>query len=665
MTIRSVHSRVFKRVLVAWVLGIGVAWAAQRGPGLTPEMVVALQRVTQVALSPDGAQIAYTLSVPRELDDVPGHKYSELWVVPAAGGNSRVYVASPDSAAAVRWSPDGTRLAFLGKLGASGDVTQIYQLPLEGGTPQPLTDHPTSIKAFEWSPDGVSMAYTAIDAASEQEQADKKAGRDWKVADSAYRYRRLWMLTLQTGKTRQLFKNDLNIWAFTWSPDGKSIAFQAATTPLVDDSYVFKQIFTVSARGGKPRVVTKTEGKLGSMAFSPDGKQLAYLGAVSLNDPLSQSLFTVPISGGKATNLTIGYEGSGVGVHWIDDQTLLLRANEGSQSALINLAEGGKAKTRVAFGGAILRALDISANGVSMAAVAHSPGHPSEVYAGTLAEGSLSPVTHHNPQLAGVVLATQEVVTWHSDDGQTIEGILTYPLGYRKGRRYPLVLQVHGGPEGVSLNGWNTSALYPVQILAGRGYMVLQPNYRGSGGRGVAFSKGDHDDLGGAEFQDILAGIDALVERGLVDGKRVGTGGWSYGGYMSAWAATRHSQRFKAAVVAAGLSNWISFAGTTDIPHEMSLVHWNSYWYDQPQLHWERSPLSHLNNARTPTLVVHGLKDERVHPEQSRELYTGLKLKGVPTQLVEYPREPHGLHETAHELDFIYRVVDWFDRYLK
>jgi dipeptidyl aminopeptidase/acylaminoacyl peptidase len=188
---------------------------------------------------------------------------------------------------------------------------------------------------------------------------------------------------------------------------------------------------------------------------------------------------------------------------------------------------------------------------------------------------------------AEITLARQEVIEWKGPDGKTIEGVLTYPKDYEQGNRYPLVLQIHGGPEGVSLNGWRTRSGYPVQNIAAEGYFVLEPNYRGSGGKGVAFSKANHDDLGGKEFDDVLAGIDALVERGLVDKERVGTGGWSYGGYFSAWAATKHSERFRASVVAAGITNWISSSGTTDIPHEMVLVHWNSYWYQQRDLHWQ------------------------------------------------------------------------------
>ncbi|RMF59766.1 MAG: S9 family peptidase, partial [Calditrichaeota bacterium] len=457
----------------------------------------------------------------------------------------------------------------------------------------------------------------------------------------------------------------LSIWSFAWSPNSKQIVFQGTDTPLTDDSYMFKKIYQISIEEGIPSLLCKTEGKLGPMAFSPDGNHLAYLGAVSLNDPLAQSLFVVPSSGGTPKNLTENFEGSGHNLYWLDNHTVLLLSTEGVQNTLRKVdIRTGKMKL-IYSNGPIITSLSLHRKSGKFAAIANAPTHPSELFVGTVKKGHLTRLTHTNPELREIKLARQEVIEWEGADGWKIQGILTYPLHYQEGKKYPLALQIHGGPEGVSVNGWRTRATYPVQILAANDYFVLEPNYRGSGGRGVAFSKADHDDLGGKEFEDVLAGIDHLVKMGYVDNEQVVTGGWSYGGYFSAWAATRHSQRFKAAVVAAGLTNWISFAGTTDIPHEMSLVHWNSYWLEQRDLHWERSPLYHIQNANTPTLIVHGLKDERVHPEQSLELYQALKLKGVPTRLIMYPREPHGLREVPHMVHFINSVISWFEEHVK
>jgi dipeptidyl aminopeptidase/acylaminoacyl peptidase len=217
----------------------------------------------------------------------------------------------------------------------------------------------------------------------------------------------------------------------------------------------------------------------------------------------------------------------------------------------------------------------------------------------------------------------------------------------------------------VSLDGWQTRPTYPAQLFATRGYAVFMPNYRGSAGRGTAFATADHKDLGGKEFEDVLAGIDKLVADGLVDPDRVGMGGWSYGGYFSGLAATTYTSRFRAAMVAAAITNWISFSGTTEIEHENSLVHWNLWPWDNMQLAWERSPMAHVEGSKTATLIVHGAADTRVPTGQARELYRALRHLGTPTQLVMYPREGHGLAENVHSLDFMTRFVEWFDTHVK
>lgn len=651
-------------VLVALFVISGSQLAVAQENGLTPEMVVDLEQVAQVALSPDGKHIAYVLSVPRSPDDEPGRSYSELFVVPAAGGTSKQYVHKPDRISDVSWSPDGTTLTFLADRD-NDKRRQLYSMPVDGGEAVALTEHPSSISAYHWSPDGKSIAFVATEPKSEEEKQAEKEGRDWQLYMEDFKHKRLWSLDVASGETHQLYDADLSAWKFVWTSDSKNLIFQGTDKNLTDESYMFKKIYILPASGGDPKVVCETEGKLGHMAVSPDSKQLAFLGAVSLNDPIAQSLFVVSLPSGTKKNLTEGMKATGTWTDWLDNQKLVLHSTRRQHTVLsqIDIATGNMEELNAPE--EILHGVDIHAKSGKFAAVVSTPTHPREVYAGKLGSEKVERLTHHNPELEEITLARQEVIEWKGADDWTIEGVLTYPLDYEEGTRYPLVLQIHGGPEGISLNGWTTRPAYPVQVLAANGYVVLQPNYRGSAGRGVAFSKADHDDLGGKEFQDVLAGIDALIERGLVDGERVGTGGWSYGGYFSAWAATRHSERFKASVVSAGLSNWISFTGTTDIPHEMSLVHWNSYWIDEPELHWERSPIYHIQKAQTPTLVVHGLKDDRVHPEQSMELYTALKLKGVPTQLVLYPREPHGLTERAHELDFMQRMLDWYEKYVQ
>ncbi|MCB9087257.1 MAG: S9 family peptidase [Calditrichae bacterium] len=633
--------------------------------GMTAEQVVSLKSVRQAAIDPAGQHIAYVLSVPREAEEAPGRSYAELWVRPLAGGDAVQYSSRPYSATSVSWSPDGKFLYFLSKRTEHYPQTQVYRIPVNGGAAEAVTSHSQAVSQYSLSPDGRWVAFISKDPLSKEEAADEEAGKDWIIPDSNFKYSRLYLHDNQSGESHQLVKENLSVHDIYWSPDSRSLVIRATETPLTDDDYMYSKFYTVSADQGSVKPLCQTEGKLGDLAFSPDGKQIAFLGAVDISDPLAQSLFVVPAEGGAPKNLSGDFEGSGVSLDWLDAKTILLLSSEGTVRTLRSVdAASGKMKLLVK-GAPNLQSFSLHPQKKIFAAVADAPAHPNEVYSGTLKDGKLQRLTDHNPQLAEVQLARQEVIEWQGADGWRIEGVLTYPLNYREGQRYPLALQIHGGPEGVSLNGWTTRPTYPVQVLAANGYLVLEPNYRGSGGRGVAFSKADHDDLGGKEFEDVLAGVDALVERGLADNEQVCTGGWSYGGYFSAWAATRHSQRFKAAMVAAGLTNWMSFTGTTDIPHEMSLVHWNSYWYQQRDLHWERSPLYHIQNAQTPTLVVHGLKDERVHPGQSHELYTALKHNNVDTKLILYPREPHGLTERAHEIHFINNLIQWFNVYVK
>jgi dipeptidyl aminopeptidase/acylaminoacyl peptidase len=650
---------------LALLLLLPASSAVADGDVLTPEMVVDLSRVGSVALSPDAETVAYTLSVSREESDEPGSSYSELWVARVAGGEPRRFAGDKERIASPAWSPDGRLISFQVEREKDHEGVQVYAIPVDGGEARPLTEHDGSVSSHAWSPDGRWIAYAATDADTEEEEKDEKAGKDWQVFAEDPHFRHLWLLDVESGESRRLFAADLDAHEIHWTPDSRSLVFQATTTAQTDDEYMFSAIYRAPIEeDGEPIVLAPTVGKLGGMAVSPDGRHLAYLGATSLNDPLAQSLFVVSLDGGDRRNLTEGYEGSSAAVEWHDDRTVLLLAVEGERHALhlVDVASGERVPKP--WPGLVAGALDYDGETGVLAVAAASSERPSDLFVADATGATPRRLSNHNPELDAVRLARQEVIEWTAADGWPIRGVLTYPRDHEEGRKYPLVLQVHGGPEGVSLDGWTTSSGYPVQLLAAAGYAVLQPNYRGSQGRGVAFSKADHDDLGGAEFDDILAGVDTLIAKGLVDPNRVGTGGWSYGGYMSAWAATRHSERFAASVVAAGLTNWVSFAGSTDIPYEMSLVHWDSWWFDEPELHWERSPIAHLGKAQTPTLVVTGAKDQRVHPEQAMELHTALRIKKVPTELVFYPREPHGLRERAHQLDFITRTLSWFDRYL-
>jgi dipeptidyl aminopeptidase/acylaminoacyl peptidase len=659
------RKRLGSMVAVLALALLAVTAPARLRAQITPEQIASIEQVGWVASSPDGKLIAYTLAKPRGEGERFGRPYSELWVVSAAGGEPRAVVRAPASAGAPHWSPDGSTLAFSARL-EQDPRTQVYGVPATGGDPRLLTHSPLGVMSYAWSPDGKWIAYTAREPEPAEVVERRERGDDVQVAGEGERHVRLWVEDVETGERRAVTPADRTVRSFVWRPDGTGFAVQMTESADIDAGYMFRRIYTVSLRDGTPVLLTDTKGKLGAMAFSPDGRKLAFLGAVSMNDPLAQSVFVVPATGGDAVNRTPGYEGSAQQVGWLDNKTIYFVAGEGTRTTLNRLGAERGAIERIAGGGPeIMGSVSFDRRHRTFAASVHTRRHPREVYTGTLKGGALTRVTRHNPWLDEVRLAEQETIEWRGADSWRIEGVLLHPLNEVAGVRYPLAILPHGGPEGTSYDGWTTRALYPAQLLAANGYAVLMPNYRGSGGRGVAFAKADHRDLGGKEFLDVIAGIDYLAEQGLVDPERVGISGTSYGGYFSAWAGTRYSERFKAAISYAGISNWVSFTGTTEIPYEMSIVHWDTWWFDDPGLAWDRSPLAHVNETKTAILVGHGLADTRVHPEQSLELYTALRIKGVPSGLVLYPREPHGLLERAHQLDFMQRYLEWFDRYVK
>ncbi|MFQ6045336.1 MAG: alpha/beta fold hydrolase [Gemmatimonadales bacterium] len=642
-----------------------LAVATARAQQLTSEMVVDLKVVTGVAMQPQGEFVAYTLRVPRGADEGPGGAYSELWVVPTEGGEPRRFTSKPTSVSSPAWSPDGSLITFLSRRTDTDPNTQVYAIALAGGEARQLSHAPRGVSAYALSPDGGEVAYTMRDAPPPEVEKARRAGFDQRVEDTWETITRLHVEDLATGEIRLVTTDDMHVREFSWAPDGSRLLYRASERPFTDDGYMFTDYYTVGAEGGAGAIAHDTEGKLGPARYSPDGRHIAWLGAVSLNDPTTGTLFAIGATGGEPSNLMPDFPGTAVAFAWKDAETILLNTIEKTRTFLYEVSITDGRMRRVSGEDApIFRGISLSADGAFFATLGNAADHPNEVFVGETDSGTLTRLTHSNPVLADMTFGEQETISWTGPDGWQIYGVLIKPVGFREGMRYPLQLQVHGGPESAYLDGWNTTYSTLAQMLAQHGFVVLMPNYRGSTGRGVAFAKGDHNDPMGKEFEDMLAGVDHLIAQGIVNPDRVGIGGGSYGGYTSAWAATRHSERFKAAVVFAGIANQVSKIGVTDTPAENALVHWNMWHWDDLELVWDRSPLKYIRNARTPTLIAHGEQDLRVPTGQAFELYRALKHVGVETQLVIYPREPHGLRERAHQIDFNRRALAWYQRFL-
>lgn len=633
---------------------------------VTPDIVLSIRTIGDVQLSPDGKVIAFQVSRTRSETEKPGGPIGELWTMPASGGEPTRFTYNDKTDRMPRWSPDGRWLAFLSQRGAD-DKMQIYLIPRDGGDARQLTKAENPVNRFEWSPDGSTIAYTMKDPKTPEELQAEREGRDWILADKDYKHTRLYVIDVKTKQTKLITKQPITVHDFDWSPDGKHFVIGAAETPLVDDSYMGVRLRIISSDGGDAKLLVDTQGKLEQPRWSPDGKWIAWRGATSINDPYAGSVFVAPATGGQQENLLKGYEGTATWVGWKpgEPNTVVFVAIERQANRLYTISLPNKKRVPLATQSFVYSPPSFSSNGKWIALAANSPQHPNEVFFGSSANKPLKRLTTFNPQLNNVALGEQEVIKWKSVDGWEIEGVLLKPVGFERGKRYPTVLQAHGGPEAADLNGWMASYSRWGQMLAGRGFITLYPNYRGSIGRGVEFAMADQRDMMGKEFQDMLTGIDYLIHEGITDPERVGVGGGSYGGYTAAWATTYGSDRFKAAIVWMGITNNISKMGTTDIFWESSHVHWNAVVYENFDLFWDRSPIKHIQKANTPTLIIHGKDDPRVPISQSEELYTALKWKGVPVEFVTYPREGHGVAERAHQYDFMNRVLNWFEKYLK
>ncbi|MEK6572603.1 MAG: prolyl oligopeptidase family serine peptidase, partial [Bacteroidota bacterium] len=475
--------------------------------------------------------------------------------------------------------PDGKWVAFISTRGEP-ERAQVFLIPSDGGEARQLTQAENSVGAFKWSPDGKEIAYTMQDPKTKEELKGDKEGRDWVVADANYKHIRLYTINVAKKENRLATKPDITAWDFDWSPDGKSFVLAGSETPRTDDSYMFVKLMTVDAAGGEAKLVTKTEGKLISPRWSPDGTTIAYLGGTAMNDPAAGSIFIVSPKGGTPENITKGYNGTAVSLDWMPKSTTIVFVGlEGTRTVLNTLNLSDKKIVTLLSQDIIFGAPTFSTDGSKFALAGNTPKHPNEVWVGETSQKQATRITKFNPQLEGLTLGQQEVVKWKTADGWEIEGVLVKPVSYKQGQKYPTVLQIHGGPESAYTNGWNVGYSTWAQLLAANGYVVLMPNYRGSTGRGVQFAMADHRDLMGKEFNDMVAGADYLIKAGIADPDRLGIGGGSYGGYSSAWGATA-TNHFKAAVVFAGITNWYSMTGTSDIFWENSLVHWDAMMYD-------------------------------------------------------------------------------------
>ncbi len=634
--------------------------------GLTPADVARLRVVTGIHPSPDGSAVAFTRLAPRPLDSGPGANRNHLYLLDRDG--ERLLIGGKASARGVAWRPDGKAITFVRK-GADDAHAEVWALPMNGGEAVRVTKTPRGVSSYEWAPDGKSIAYSARDERPKLRAKNRKRGFKQVVVDEDWVGATLYRYDVATGKSTPLTKGGV-VNHFAFAPDGSKLAVGIAPRNLVDDRYMFTQLYTVDASGTSPgqRRLAANPGKLGAYAWSPDGSALAYVAGADKRDPHAGMLYVVAAGGGEPRALTPGLKGMIHDVTWPEAGSLVVSASVGVKTFLwrIDVATGER-ESLTAPGDVAFRT--IARGGSRWFAIGSTASHPNEVFELVRADDGYRPErrTDSNRWLAEIRLGRQEVFSFKARDGLAIEGILMLPVDYAAGQRYPLVIVAHGGPEAHFSDGWNTDYGRWGQMLCARGYVTWYPNYRASTGYGVAFAKADHGDPMGREFEDHLDAIAALAKRGLIDPERVGLGGGSYGGYTAAWAATFHSRHFAAAVSFVPFTDIRTKWYTSDIPHEFHQVHYEEKWpHEQREFLAERSPLSHAERCRTPLLLCGGTSDPRVHPSQPFMLYRAVKFATeTPVRYVQYPGEGHGNRTNVYRFDYCVRGIRWFDHYVK
>jgi dipeptidyl aminopeptidase/acylaminoacyl peptidase len=622
--------------------------------------VINLKRVGAPAISPDGQHVAFTI---REANWDENAYETEIWVGDASTGQSRQVTNARGSSSQPAWSPDGSTLAFVSDRDGK---RRLYRIALRGGEAERLTSGEEGVNSFAWSPSGKEIAFTMQDPVPDAIREREKRFGDIRIEDQDHRFTHLHLLDPGAKTTRQLTKGNFVVGSFKWSPDGRRIAFDHRATSDPSDGGT-ADISIVLPATGAVSIAVAQEGPDTNPRWSPDGTQLAFVTSMAKPYYYFENSVIGVVSPGVASvkPLTLAFDEDPNLIDWTS-AGIMFSSSQRTWSYLFTLDPATSAVTRHAARDAwIGSGFSLTPEGKRVAFIGSGPADFPDVYIGEVAAlPAAKNVSNTGAQVAAWPKHTREVIRWKSQDGAEIEGVLHKPADFQAGRRHPLLVVIHGGPTGVSRPvPYGSGSFYPIDAFLSRGALILEPNYRGSAGYGERFRSLNVRNLGIGDAWDVLSGIDALVQQGLVDRDRVGSMGWSQGGYISAFLTTRHSDRFKAISVGAGISDWMTYYVNTDI-HPFTRQYLKGTPWDDPKIYADTSPMTYIKQAKTPTLIQHGEDDARVPIPNAFQLYQGLRDQNVPVQLSIFKGFGHGLTKPKANRAAMQQNLDWFTRYI-
>jgi len=659
MKSRTVSHTYFAALLCAFAASLYCAPLLAQNQAAAPSRAAAVldsmphaKKIDHVVLSPDGTQVAYIVD-------------GQLTVTPVRGGSlQEISVEGKLPLRDVTWSADSKHLAFLADLPGDIPTAQVWTAAIDGRPPAKRAELKGYAQTPRFSPDGANMAILFTKdlprVAGPLQPMTPLAG----VIDDQIYEQRLTTINLSTNHLAQVTPADVYIYEYDWTPDGTAWAATAAHGSG-DANWWVARLYRINAQSGEMREIYAPKWQMEDPHVSPDGKNVALIeGLMSDAGVTGGDIFVVPINGpingGVARNITPNLKASPSSLAWTSPDRILFAANVDGNSGFGSVSTiGGEAQTlwtgeEVAGADAWGSGGSFSSDGTVTAVIRQAAGAPPEVWAGPI--GKWKQITHLN---SGIQPAWGAMRNIHWQNGSTrVEGWLMLPKGFVPGKRYALVVSVHGGPSSACMSHWNEGFTGAASAM---GYFVLCPNPRGSYGQGEAFTQANIKDFGGGDYRDIMAGIDAVSKEYPIDPKRIGLRGHSYGGYMTMWAETQ-TQRFAAAVAGAGLSNWLSYYGLNDID-EWMIPFFGASVYDDPAVYAKSEPMHFVKAVKTPTLILVGDRDGEVPMEQSVEWWHALKTMKVPTRLVVYPNEGHEFVKPADSHDYNLRTLEWFDEW--
>ncbi|WP_299184702.1 S9 family peptidase [uncultured Aquimarina sp.] len=642
------------------------------------EDVISLRSVSNAVTSPDGKHIVF---ITQSVDWKENRYDRELWL--SKNGETPFQITNnlKNSSSNPKWSPDSKWIAFLSN---RGEKTQIHAIRVAGGESFQVTKTENNISNFEWSPNGRKISFLQSEDKSKEVKKRKEKYGGFAVEDAEYNLNQLWVIdfnpkqlnymplpnqikdSLYTEKLEpRLLINDktFSINKFKWSPDGKKIAFEHQPDPLRNTFFKSDiSIYDIASKTHKKLINNKSYD--GLVNWSPDGKSVLY--QTSLNDSTSNyylngKLFRINADGSDNKQLAQNFDENLSSIQWNENGIFAISWQKTDRS-LIKIDPKNGNSTALSLGLKRIWNYTFSRDGKHLAYTGVNDNNLTEVYFSEYLSKNTQQITNFSNQIDQWSVAQSEVISWKSEDGQLIEGVLHKPMDYDPNKKYPLLVIIHGGPTGISTPSPTPSYVYPMIQWLNKGALILRPNYRGSAGYGEIFRSLNVKNLGVGDSWDVLSGVKHLESEGIIDGDKVGSMGWSQGGYISAFLTT-NSKKFKAISVGAGISNWMTYYVNTDI-HPFTRQYLKGTPWSDKEVYEKTSPMTRINNASTPTLIQHGEFDRRVPTANAYELFQGLQDVGVETKLIIYKGFGHGINKPKERLAATWHNWQWFARYI-